>query len=79
MNPKDGQFLNNRGWIYLQSGNFKQAEKDYKNAINCWAQIITMQLSQIKKLKMFNKSLDDYSLETVKQFFIDAKSSGYKL
>ena len=52
---------------------------DYKNAINCGAQIITMQLSQIKKLKMFNKSLDDYSLETVKQFFIDAKSSGYKL
>ena len=32
LNPKDGQFLNNRGWIYLQSENFKQAEKDYQNA-----------------------------------------------
>ena len=38
-----------------------------------------MQLSQIKKLKMFNKNLDEYSLETVKQFYDDAKSSGYKL
>ena len=26
---------------------------DYNNAIKCGAQIITMQLSQIKKLKMF--------------------------
>ena len=32
MNPKDGQFINNRGWIYLESENFKQAEKDYQNA-----------------------------------------------
>ncbi len=32
LNSKDGQFLNNRGWIYLQSENFKQAEKDYQNA-----------------------------------------------
>ena len=52
---------------------------DYNNAIECGAQIITMQLSQIKKLKMFNKNLDEYSLETVKQFYDDAKSSGYKL
>lgn len=52
---------------------------DYHNAIKCGAHIITMQLSQIKKLKMFNKSLDEYSLETVKQFYDDATSSGYKL
>ena len=52
---------------------------DYINAINCGAQIITMQLSQIKKLKMFNKNLSDYSLETVKQFYNDAKESNYKL
>ena len=52
---------------------------DYNNAIECGAQIITMQLSQIKKLKMFNKNLDEYSLETVKQFYDDASSSGYKL
>ena len=52
---------------------------DYVNAIKCGAHIITMQLSQIKKLKMFEKSLEDYSLETVKQFYNDAKSSGFKL
>ena len=52
---------------------------DYLNAIKCGAHIITMQLPQIKKLKMFEKSLDDYSLETVKQFYDDAKSSGFKL
>ena len=52
---------------------------DYVNAISCGAQIITMQLSQIKKLKMFNKNLTDYSLETVKQFYNDAKESNYKL
>ena len=45
--------------------------KDYINAINCGAKIITMQLSQIKKLKMFKKNLSDYSLDTVKQFYKD--------
>ena len=52
---------------------------DYINAINCGADIITMQLSQIKKLKMFNKGLTEHSLETVRQFYDDGKSSGYKL
>jgi len=52
---------------------------DYINANICRAHIITMQLSQIKKLKMFDKSLEEYSLETVKQFYNDAKSSGFKL
>ena len=52
---------------------------DYINAINCGADIITMQLSQIKKLKMFNKDLTEHSLETVRQFYDDGKSYGYKL
>ena len=52
---------------------------DYINAIVCGSDIITMQSSQIKKLKLFEKTPDDYSLETVKQFFKDASSSGYKL
>ena len=51
---------------------------DYISAINCGAQIITMQLSQIKKLKMFGKNLEEYSLETVKQFYNDAEESGFK-
>ena len=52
---------------------------DYINAINCGAHIITMQLSQIKKMEFFKKGLEDYSLDTVKQFFKDAKDSGFKL
>lgn len=52
---------------------------DYINANESGADIITMQASQIKRLQMFRKSLEDYSLETVKQFYDDAKSSGYKI
>lgn len=52
---------------------------DYITASNCGSDIITMQSSQIKKLKMFEKNPEDYSLETVKQFYNDAKSCGYKI
>ena len=52
---------------------------DYISAINVGAKIITMQPDQIKKIKLFGKNLDDYSLETVKQFFNDANSSGFKI
>ena len=49
------------------------------SAINSGADIITMQGSQIKKLKLFGKDLNEFSLETVKQFHNDAKSSGFKI
>ena len=52
---------------------------DYKGAINIGADIITMQSQQIQKFKLFGKKPEDYSLETVKQFFNDAKNSGYKI
>ena len=52
---------------------------DYVNAINTKTDIITMQASQIKKMKMFKKELEEYSLETIKTFYEDAKSCGYKL
>ncbi len=52
---------------------------DYINAISTGTDIITMQKSQIKKLNMFNKKLEEYSLETIKTFYDDAKSCGYKL
>ena len=52
---------------------------EYINAIKTGSDIITMQGSQIKKLKLFGKSAEEYSLETVKQFYDDAKSSGYKI
>jgi transaldolase len=52
---------------------------DYINAINCGTDIITMQAAQINKMKMFSKNLEDYSLETVMQFFNDAKDSGFEI
>tara|TARA_B100000989_G_C19529270_1_gene468728 strand:+ start:557 stop:1252 length:696 start_codon:yes stop_codon:yes gene_type:complete len=52
---------------------------DYLSAINCGTDIITMQGSQIKKLRMFKKNLEEYSLDTIKQFYNDAKASGFKL
>ena len=52
---------------------------DYISAINVGAEIITMQGQQIKKLKTFGKKLEDYSLETVRQFYNDALSSGFKI
>jgi len=52
---------------------------DYIAAIESNTDIITMQPEQIKKLKKFGKNLDQYSKETVKQFFDDAQSSGYEI
>ena len=46
---------------------------DYLNAITTKTDIITMQASQIEKMKLFKKSLDQYSLETIKTFYEDAK------
>ncbi len=52
---------------------------DYMSAIETQTDIITMQPEQIKKLGKFGKNLDQYSQETVKQFYDDAKSSGYEI
>ena len=53
---------------------------DYINAINSNSDIITMGSSMIKKLKNLNSiSPEDYSKETVKNFYEDAKSSGFKI
>ena len=51
---------------------------DIIRAIETKSDIITMQIDQIKKLNMFNKDLNEYSRETVNQFFKDANASGYK-
>ena len=48
-------------------------------ADNCGCHIITVTPDLINKLKLQNKNLTEYSLETVKMFYDDAKSSGYKL
>ena len=41
--------------------------------------IITATPTLIKKMELFGKSLDEFSLETVKMFYDDAQAAGYKL
>lgn len=50
---------------------------DIVRAIETKTDIITMQVGQIKKFDKFEKDLLEYSKETVKQFYNDAKNSGY--
>ena len=45
------------------------------NQIGC--QIITATNDILKKLELVGHDLNEYSLETVKMFYLDAKSSGY--
>jgi transaldolase len=52
---------------------------DYITAQEVGTDIITMQTSHIEKLRMIGKNPREYSLETVKQFYEDAKSSGFKI
>jgi len=52
--------------------NVYQAEK-----IGC--DIITATTPILNKLKLFGKSLPEYSLDTVKMFYNDAKKAGFKL
>jgi transaldolase len=48
-------------------------------AENYGCQIITVTPDIIKKTNKFNYSLSQYSIDTVKQFYIDAKKSKFKL
>jgi len=52
---------------------------DIINAINANCDIITMPYNLIKKIDLFNKTADDYSLDTVKMFYNDAKKANYKI
>lgn len=52
--------------------NIKQADD-----IGC--HIITVTNDLIKKMKLFDKDLDEFSLDTVKMFYNDAVAAGYKL
>jgi transaldolase len=47
------------------------------NDIGC--HIITVTHDILKKLSLVDKDLDDYSLETVKMFYDDAKAAGFSL
>jgi transaldolase len=52
---------------------------DYITAAEVKTDIITMQTSHIEKLKMIGFDPKEYSLKTVKQFYEDAKTSGFKI
>ena len=52
--------------------NVKQAEQ-------AGADIITLTPDLIKKMELFGKDLNQYSLETVKMFHNDAKEAGFQL
>ncbi len=48
-------------------------------ADQCGCDIITMTPSLIAKLKLYNKNLENYSLDTVKMFRDDAVAAGYDI
>ena len=48
-------------------------------ANDCGCHIITATDDQIAKLQMFGKSLDEFSLDTVKMFYADATKAGFTL
>jgi len=50
-----------------------------KQAADCGCDIITVQPQILEKLKLLNKNLDEFSLDTVKMFYEDAKTAGYTL
>ena len=52
---------------------------DIINACNANCDIITMQSGLIKKLSLFNKTPEEYSLNTVKMFYDDAVKSRFIL
>ena len=69
--------------------------EDYKNVEILWASprevlnliqaaeagchIITMPENLIKKIKLLNKNLEEYSLDTVKMFYNDAQKAGFNI
>lgn len=52
---------------------------DVMAAHDAGCQIITLPGNLLAKLNLFGKNLTDFSLETVRQFYNDAKAAGYTL
>jgi transaldolase len=48
-------------------------------AERCGCHIITATADLISKLSLYGKSLDEFSLETVKMFYVDAQKAGFVL
>jgi transaldolase len=49
----------------------------HANAVGC--HVITVTHDILKKLALFGKSLEEYSLETVQMFYRDGRAAGYRL
>ena len=52
---------------------------DYVVATNIQTDIITMQIDHVKKIKLIGTDPTEYSINTVKQFYKDAKESGFTI
>lgn len=52
---------------------------DYVTANSIQTNIITMQIEHIKKLSLIGTNPQEYSIKTVKQFYQDAQTSGFKI
>lgn len=50
-----------------------------KQANDCGCDIITVTGDLIKKMSLFGKDLEEYSLETVKMFYNDAQAAGFTI
>lgn len=48
-------------------------------AIECGCKVITIPHELLNKLNLIGKNLEKYSIETVKQFYTDAKNSGFRI
>ena len=68
-------------WIYINKtinhNNIKIYNIIQADEISC--DIITVPSDILKKLSMIGKDLTELSLETVKMFYDDAKSSGFSI
>ena len=52
---------------------------NYLQAKNCGCQIITMPFDVIEKISKFGKSYEQLTLDTVRKFLKDSKSSKFKI
>jgi transaldolase len=48
-------------------------------ATKCGCRIITIPHELLNKVNLIGKNLNKYSIETVKQFYADAKKSGFNI
>ena len=78
-------FLNSRKLLEKKSKNFKLLWASVREVYNIYqaakvgSDIITATPDNIAKIKLMNKDLEQYSLETVKMFYDDAQKGNIKI